>query len=300
MIHLRDPRQRWVVSRAPAISVAFAIVEVVGILNGRRDSEYLNFFNPILPRFAGDGPEYHGAYGFRLRGNAGFDQLQRAGDALTANPDGRQVVLQIWDATRDFPSTDGMPAAEDIPCNICSMLKVRDGKLEWSQIMRSNDVFRGLPYNFVQFTTLQEVLAGWLGMELGNYTHFADSLHIYEANAALAFPSVQVPIAAVPQSIALPKPEADPIWSEMNRRVDRLVTDAMTAKEYGALAQLYDAPQAFTNLMSVVSADAARRRNSLDGIDEAMSHCSCLLLRQLWSRWATRRAESQSQGESLH
>jgi thymidylate synthase len=292
MIHLRDPRQRWVVSRVPAMSVAFAIVEVVGILNGRRDSEYLNFFNPILPRFAGEGPEYHGAYGFRLRANAGFDQLQRACDALTANPDGRQVVLQIWDARRDSPSADGRPSAEDIPCNICSMLKIRDGKLEWSQIMRSNDAFRGLPYNFVQFTTLQEVLAGWLGTQLGNYTHFADSLHTYESNAALAFSSTRVPTAGVQESIALLKPQADPIWSEMNRRVDLLVTNVMAAKEYGAIAQIYDAPQSFTNLMSVVAADAARRRNSRDGVDEAMSHCRCLVLKQLWCRWAARRSES--------
>ena len=35
--------------------------------------------------------------------------------------------------------------------------KVRQGKLEWSQIMRSNDVLLGMPYNFIQFTGLQEI-----------------------------------------------------------------------------------------------------------------------------------------------
>ena len=83
----------------------------------------------------------------------------------------------------DFPSDNGLPVADDIPCNICSMLKVRNGRLEWSQIMRSNDIFLGLPHNFVQFMTLQEVLAGWIGIEPGTYTHFADSLHLYEKNA---------------------------------------------------------------------------------------------------------------------
>ena len=97
-IHVHDSRQRWVVSRIPALSVAFAVVEVIGILNGRRDSAYLNFFNPLLPNFAGTGAEYHGAYGFRLRSSVGFDQLERASNALKANGDGRQIVLQIWDA----------------------------------------------------------------------------------------------------------------------------------------------------------------------------------------------------------
>lgn len=45
--------------------------------------------------------------------------------------------------------------------------------------MRSNDVHRGLPYNVVQFTTLQEVMAGWLGLEVGGYHHWSDSLHLY-------------------------------------------------------------------------------------------------------------------------
>jgi thymidylate synthase len=169
------------------------------------------------------------------------------------------------------------------------MLKVRDGKLEWSQIMRSNDVFRGLPYNFVQFTMLQEVLAGWIGVEPGSYTHFADSLHLYEEDATNTFSSVHVPMAARRDSVALPKSRADIIWSEMNKRIDMLVSDEISAKEYGNLAQLYDAPDAFTNLMAVVAADAARRKANIDGVNEAMSHCISPSLRQLWNRWAERK-----------
>jgi thymidylate synthase len=288
-IDIHDSRQRWVVSRTPALSVAFSIVEVIGILNGRRDSGYLNFFNTELPKYAGTGPAYHGAYGFRLRKNVGFDQLLRASNALTANSEGRQVVLQIWDAKVDFPSDDGKPVAEDIPCNICSMLKVRNGKLEWSQIMRSNDVFRGLPCNFVQFTMLQEVLAGWIGIEPGSYTHFADSLHLYEEDATNAFSSVHIPMAATRDSVSLPKAQADLIWSEMNRRLDILVADEIPTKEYGNLARLYDAPDAFTNLMAVVTADAARRKTDIDGVNEAMSHCASPSLIQLWNRWAERK-----------
>ncbi len=48
--------------------------------------------------------------------------------------------------------------------------------------MRSNDHFRGLPHNLIQFTTVQEVLAGWLGISLGSYHHYSDSLHVYESD----------------------------------------------------------------------------------------------------------------------
>ena len=297
-IQVRDSRQRWVVSRTPGLSIAFAIVEVIGILNGRQDSAYLNFFNPRLPKFAGKGPEYHGAYGFRLRSSFGFDQLQRVANVFAHNPDGRQVVLQIWDPTKDFPKDDGQPIAPDIPCNICSILKLRDGKLEWSQIMRSNDAFKGLPYNFVQFMTLQEVVAGWIGAIPGTYTHFSDSLHVYEEDMKNAFASSQVLAPKNPDSLALPKSEADPIWAEMNRRTDVLVASDLTAKQIARLARIEGAPQAFTNLMAVVAADAARRRKNFDAAHKAIALCDNPLLQQIWSRWMEWKKPSRPDPES--
>src|SRR5271166_6936261 len=45
---LRDPRQRWITSRAPAMNPAFALAEVIWIVCGRNDSRFLNYFNPRL------------------------------------------------------------------------------------------------------------------------------------------------------------------------------------------------------------------------------------------------------------
>ena len=179
-ISIEDPRQRWVVSRKPPINVAFALAEVVGIMNGRRDLKFLKFWNRRLPRFVGPGPELHGAYGHRLREHLSSDQLKRAYEALRLNPDTRQVVLQIWDSSIDLPRANGSPADRDIPCNVASLLKVRNGKLEWTQVIRSNDLFLGVPYNFVQFTCLQEIIAGWLNIECGSYNQISDSLHLYD------------------------------------------------------------------------------------------------------------------------
>jgi thymidylate synthase len=288
-LQIRNPRERWVVSRSPALSVAFAIVEVIGILAGRRDSAYLNFFNPRLPRFAGNGSSYHGAYGFRLRENAGFDQLDRACEALKNNPDGRQVVLQIWDSAKDFPAANGLPVAPDIPCNVCSMLKIRDGKLEWVQVMRSNDLFKGLPYNFVQFTTLHEVMAGWVGVEVGSYIHFSDSLHVYEEEIDLAFGSAHQAAPPNNDSLVMPKKSSDAIWAEMNRRVDLLVSGRFAERMLETLATVDDAPQAFTNLMAIVVADAAMRHGRMETALNAANACKNRLLYSLWLRWHKRK-----------
>src|SRR5260221_6769424 len=74
-ISISDPRQRWVGSRRPALNVAFALAEAIWIMRGRNDSAFLNYFNSKLPRYAGSGSAYHGAYGYRLRNMFGFDQL---------------------------------------------------------------------------------------------------------------------------------------------------------------------------------------------------------------------------------
>src|SRR5438876_153418 len=84
---IKDPRQRWIFSRKPTMNPAFALAEVVWIVNGRRDSSFLNYWNPKLPQFAGTGPLYHGAYGYRLRQSFHLDQLERVFNALRQNPD---------------------------------------------------------------------------------------------------------------------------------------------------------------------------------------------------------------------
>ena len=80
------PRQRWIVSRRPVINPAFGIAEVVWLLAGSNDAEVLNFWFPRLPEFAGHGPTYDGAYGYRLRKQFGIDQVRRVCDALSSNP----------------------------------------------------------------------------------------------------------------------------------------------------------------------------------------------------------------------
>ena len=43
-----NPLQRWVVSRKPMISPAFAIAELIMIMNGSDEAELLNVWNPVM------------------------------------------------------------------------------------------------------------------------------------------------------------------------------------------------------------------------------------------------------------
>ncbi len=234
---IQDPRQRWVVFRHPALNPAFAIAEIIWILNGRKDSAFLNYWNSQLPKYAGNGKEYHGAYGFRLRHHFGIDQLERAYLALRHNPDGRQVVLQIWDPINDLPDKSGSPVNKDIPCNIVSLLKVRSGRLEWMQIIRSNDLFRGVPYNFIQFTSIQEILAGWLGVELGSYNQISDSLHLYNNDSKIMNISSLITVERNIDSLCLPKDESDAVFHKLNSNFDSIMVSNCTNP---ALTQMWE------------------------------------------------------------
>lgn len=288
VLTLTDPRQRWIVSRHPALNPAFAIAEIIWILNGRNDAAFLNYWNAQLPKYAGDGSEYHGAYGHRLRSHFGMDQLQRAYHALRNNPEGRQVVLQIWDPSSDFPDEDGQPVNADIPCNISSLLKVRGGKLEWMQIMRSNDVFRGLPYNIVQFTTLQEILAGWLGVELGSYNHLSDSLHLYQSDAELLSINLDDCIELNTDSLRLMKKDSEAVLTKANELVEAMTEPSLTPEDLSLRVARANISRAFQNLLSIVAAEAARKRGWLSLAHVLGEQCTNALLKQTWKNWLAR------------
>ncbi|MDD5369715.1 MAG: thymidylate synthase [Anaerolineaceae bacterium] len=288
LLQIQDPRQRWVLSRQPAMNPAFAIAEVLWILAGKNDAKFLNYWNTQLPSFSGEGEYYHGSYGYRLRNNLGFDQLERAFLALSNNPDCRQVVLQFWDGRIDFPNEDGSPVDPDIPCNIVSLLKIRNNKLEWAQIMRSNDLFLGLPHNIVQFTTLQEIMAGWLGVEIGTYIHFSDSLHLYQKQLDHGIGIEPVIVPKNSDSLVLSKSEFDQVFIDLLKWSTELTKNALTKEQLMIIPNQLNIPQAWQNLWIILGEEAARRRKWSDLQGSMVKKCTNPLLVQAWHRWFTR------------
>lgn len=285
---IHNPRQRWVTSRQPSINPAFAIAEVVWILTGNNDSSFINYWNPKLPQYAGCGITYHGAYGYRLRQHFKLDQLERAYHAFESNPDGRQVVLQIWDPQVDFPNVDGGPVAEDIPCNICSLPKIRNGKLEWLQILRSNDLFLGVPHNFIQFTCLQEVLAGWLNIEVGSFNQISDSLHVYTRDIGNLTRVETVTNVSCTDTLSLPKKESDVVFAELSYFMKLIMKPQLNKQELCKLMSTRSLPSGFHNWLLVLIADGARRRDWFEISEEATINCSDPTLKQVLRNWLDR------------
>lgn len=283
-VSIENPRQKWVYDRIPPISISFALAEVVWIMNGEERSEVINYWNPRLSDFAGNGDIYYGAYGKRIRSHFGFDQLERSYYALQNVPESRQVVIQIYDVGKDFPIDNGQPRSEDLPCNICSLLKVRDGKLEWSQIMRSNDILLGMPYNFVQFTSLQEILAGWLGLEVGSYNHYSDSLHLYCRDFNKIGIGQEQELENT-DSLSLGRNESEKIVKEIYDRMIALTNINISEKELLSLGQLKSEYIAYNNIMLMIAAYVAKKMHYNYLAEEMVCKCENEVYTKMWNRW---------------
>lgn len=289
-ISIEEPQQKWIYNRIPPISIAYALAELVWIINGEEKSDIINMWNPSLEKYAGRGDIYHGAYGKRIRSHFGFDQIEKAYEALQSIPESRQVVIQIYDTKVDFPIEKGIPQYEDIPCNICSLLKVRNGKLEWSQIMRSNDVLLGMPYNFIQFTGLQEILAGWLEIDLGSYNHYSDSLHLYARDVDKIGIGQEAEIRNN-DSLSLRRDESERLFQEIFHRMKGLCLKNITEKEIHSLAKIDSGYIAYDNIMIIIGAYISQKNKYNDLTKNLIETCTNNSYVAMWERWVSRTFE---------
>lgn len=206
----------------------FHFFESLWMLAGRQDAEPLDhYISDFGERFAEsnsggknteDGGIIHDAYGHRWRRALGFDQLEVVIKKLQKNPDDRQCVIQMWDATPNETYENSETFGDNAelihegymdltgdwktrPCNTHVYLRVRkDGSmrdtrdsdgftedglvprsvLDLTVLCRSNDVVWGAyGANAVQFSMLQEYLARHIGVDVGTMYQFSNNYHGY-------------------------------------------------------------------------------------------------------------------------
>lgn len=163
----------------------FHLMESLWILGGRSDVKFLHQFNKKMAEFSDDGVNYHAPYGARLRHfNAwtnvraeGVDQLSVVISMLKKDPSNRRIVCSIWD-----PGLDLDTESKDIPCNDTIKFEARDGNLNMIVFCRSNDLVWGAyGANAVQFSMIQEYVAGMSGLPMGYYEQISCNFHGYVA-----------------------------------------------------------------------------------------------------------------------
>ena len=100
------------------------------------------------------------------------NQYQFILDELRRNPYSRRAVIDI--RTPDDMRND------DPACWQHAQYFIRDGKLHSKSLFRSNDACKAAFMNAFALIELQKRIADELGVDMGTYTHRANSYHCYE------------------------------------------------------------------------------------------------------------------------
>lgn len=170
LIVVDDPVNALPLGVGRKVNIAIGAAETAQLVGGLSDVAQLDSAsNGNFARFTNDGV-LKGAYGPRI-----FRQMPLAVERLVVDSDTRQAGVVIW-RDSDLENDE----LRDVPCTMSLSWRIRDGALHASTHMRSNDAWLGIPYDFWAFTRLQMTLAHVLGVNVGKYVHFVDSLHLYE------------------------------------------------------------------------------------------------------------------------
>lgn len=188
---LSDPRKSVLSLPMRNMSRKYAAGEFLLYMRGTNNAEAFKFYSKTWDRLQKPDGTINSAYGYRW-----FKQIYPASvkptpepiitrflfavQQLLDNPDTKNAVIMLRD------DDDIQPNLKDRCCTLALCFNIRDGKLNMRTIMRSQDLWTGLPYDVFCFTRLQQIVlyeynskSGRDKIELGTYTHQVLNLHVY-------------------------------------------------------------------------------------------------------------------------
>ena len=127
---------------------------------------------PIWKRMADEDGNVNSNYGWQWQRNHQLDNIVAM---LESNPDTRQAAISIYDAKE----IDDGCYQNDTPCTYAVQFTILNNKLNMAVVMRSNDLWFGFCNDQYCFASLQMLVAYELGIECGEYYHYAHNLHLY-------------------------------------------------------------------------------------------------------------------------
>ena len=131
-------------------------------------------------------------------------------------------------------------------------------------------------------------MAGWLGLGVGSFVLMSDSLHVYEHDLDKLKITEDIPYAPNTDSLALSKDQFDYVLNIMGSVMDELRNDFLSPARFTQLIEGTELPKSWCNLLLIVAADAARRRNWTDKMNSSAAECSNPALIAAWKAWLER------------
>ena len=242
---IKDPRNRIPMVPIRKFSVPYFVGETIWYLTGENSTDWISKYSSFWRGISDDGVTANSAYGARIFNRyhkiAGGNLIQwdHVKGILKKDPDSRRAVIHIKDPW------DSVDSKLDVPCTLSLQFFIRDEKLHMVANMRSSDLVFGLSYDVPAFTIMQELMALELGVELGEYIHVSNSLHVYERHYDMI------------EKIILPE-NVEKAMSRLNSigTMDKIQVppDTVALHYYEKMIQSSDSPEEISSTISDASA----------------------------------------------
>lgn len=149
---------------------------------GHNDSKFITKWAKFWDQIKNDDGSCNSAYGnliFKMKNQYGISQYQWAIQRLLADKNTRQAIMHFNMPTHQYKGN------KDFVCTMYINTHIRNNKLYLKLNIRSNDAIWGTPTDVAFFCSLQMQMLSHLrieypDLELGTYTHQADSYHVYD------------------------------------------------------------------------------------------------------------------------
>lgn len=139
----------------------------------------------VWSEFLGDDGKFAYTYPERF---AKYKQVQRVIQQLRKDPDSRQGFISVWDPS-DVEKLGGLSR---VPCSLGYLVQVRKGKVNLTYLQRSCDFATHMGNDMalaagLQYYITAELLSDHIEYQVGTFTHWIGSLHIFKKDAGGVF-----------------------------------------------------------------------------------------------------------------
>jgi thymidylate synthase len=179
---VEDPTSCLYSNQARGSQIQYIAAEFLWYYMGRNDVQFISKWAKFWQSIQNPDGTANSAYGhliFKTKNPHNMCQYEWAIGSLLSDKNTRQAIMHFNLPDHQYPDN------KDFVCTMYVNCHIRDNKFHMSTFMRSNDAIWGTPTDVVFFCSLQMQMYSHLkqlysDLELGTYTHIANSYHVYD------------------------------------------------------------------------------------------------------------------------
>lgn len=227
-----DPRNRILPVGCAGFHLGYAAANFLWTVEGTGDPAFILEYNSRGQAFL-DGGIFACAVPYRLMRHGGVNALDAAVRLLEEDPSTRRAYIPLI-SPHDI---EDLPL--DYPCIASVQFFIRAKRLCAITSMRSQSLAI-MPYDMFVFTMLQEMVANILGLDLGDYFHLCNSLHLYPGDFGRPAPDSECAVVVTSMEPMPRSPDLTAVLAaERDLRHGQLVSEAQPGGDFWS--PLFDA-----------------------------------------------------------